>query len=62
MLTAEPQSASWEHKMLNNIAEALGAKKVDNYPDGNFNLIWTQPAPYTKIVKVSSEACPGLDN
>ncbi|KAL3956750.1 hypothetical protein ACCO45_009596 [Purpureocillium lilacinum] len=39
-----------------------GRQKVDNYPDGNFNLIWTQPAPYTKIVKVSSEACPGLDN
>ncbi|UNI22317.1 hypothetical protein JDV02_008216 [Purpureocillium takamizusanense] len=52
----------WEHKQLNNIAEALGAKKVDNYPDDAFNIIWTQPAPYNKIVKVSSEDCPGLDS
>jgi len=51
----------WEHHELNNIAEAIGAKNVDNYPDDSYNLIWTQPYPY-KDISVSSEDCPGLDD
>ncbi|KAI5457930.1 hypothetical protein BGZ63DRAFT_363322 [Mariannaea sp. PMI_226] len=52
----------WEHDELNNIAEELGAKDVDNYPDDSYDLIWTDPSPYSKIVSVTSENCPGLDD
>ncbi|KAI1128464.1 hypothetical protein F5Y10DRAFT_265100 [Nemania abortiva] len=52
----------WEHNELNNIAEELGAKDVDNYPDDSYDLIWTQPYSYGKITDVTSENCPGLDN
>ncbi|KAI1747824.1 hypothetical protein F4782DRAFT_519429 [Xylaria castorea] len=52
----------WEHNELNNIAEQLGAKNVDNYPDDSYNLIWTQPYNYNKVTSVTSENCPGLDN
>ncbi|KAI1825743.1 hypothetical protein F4861DRAFT_164032 [Xylaria intraflava] len=52
----------WEHKQLNNIAEQLGAKDVDNYPDDSYNLIWTQPYDYSKITDTTSENCPGLDS
>ncbi len=47
--------------MLNNIAEALGASDIDNYPDDRYDLIWTDPPNYTKITNVASENCPGLD-
>jgi len=30
----------WEHKVLNNIAEALGAKDVPNYPESQFDRAW----------------------
>ncbi len=53
---------SWEHKQLNNVAEALGADDVDNYPDDSYDLIWTDPYKYTKITSVTSENCPGLDD
>lgn len=52
---------SWAHKQLNNIAEALGAKDVKNYPDDAFNLIWVDPPPYKHITDVLNENCPGLD-
>ncbi|KAI1196830.1 hypothetical protein F5X97DRAFT_201138 [Nemania serpens] len=51
----------WEHDQLNNIAEELGAKDVDNYPDDSYDLIWTQPYDYDKVTAVTSENCPGLD-
>ncbi len=54
-------ATSWEHDHLNNLAEALGASSVDNYPDDRYDLIWTDPPKYTKITKTSSEQCPGLD-
>ncbi|KAI1846252.1 hypothetical protein JX266_007777 [Neoarthrinium moseri] len=52
----------WEHKQLNNLAEALGAKDVDGYPDDSFDLIWTDPYDWTKITDITSENCPGLDD
>ncbi|KAI0395719.1 putative phosphoglycerate mutase family protein [Xylariaceae sp. FL0594] len=52
----------WEHKQLNNLAEELGAKDVDNYPDDAYDLIWTQPYDYDEITSVTSEDCPGLDD
>ncbi|KAH9893834.1 putative phosphoglycerate mutase family protein [Xylariomycetidae sp. FL2044] len=51
----------WEHKQLNNLAEQLGAEDVDKYPDDSFDLIWTDPYPYSGIVSVTSEDCPRLD-
>lgn len=53
---------SWEHKELNNIAEALGADDVASYPSDRFDEIWYDPAPYKKITDIVSENCPGLDN
>lgn len=53
---------SWEHKQLNNLAEALGADDVDNYPDDSYDLIWTDPYDWTEITSVTSENCPGLDD
>ncbi|KAG9234018.1 putative phosphoglycerate mutase family protein [Amylocarpus encephaloides] len=51
----------WEHDNLSNLAEALGMKRPPTYPDESFNLIWTDPVPYTNIIFVTSENCPGLD-
>ena len=53
---------SWEHDQLNNIADELGANNVDQYPSDNYNLIWTDPYPYSEITSITSEDCPGLDN
>ncbi|KAH8666496.1 hypothetical protein BX600DRAFT_461893 [Xylariales sp. PMI_506] len=52
----------WEHKQLNNLAEALGASDVDNYPDDSYDLIWTDPYDWTEITSVTSESCAGLDD
>eukprot|EP01117_Protostelium_nocturnum_P001050 TRINITY_DN11373_c0_g1_i1.p1 TRINITY_DN11373_c0_g1~~TRINITY_DN11373_c0_g1_i1.p1 ORF type:complete len:195 (-),score=55.59 TRINITY_DN11373_c0_g1_i1:70-654(-) len=49
----------WEHKMLNNIAKALGVKKAQNYPSDHYDLIWK--LWNNDIVSVTSEKCPGLD-
>jgi hypothetical protein len=51
----------WKHTQLNTIAEALGASDVSQYPSGSYNLIWTDPYPYSEITSVTSENCPGLD-
>lgn len=53
---------SWQHGQMNNIAEALGASDVENYPEDHFDLIWTLPPDYKEIESVISENCPGLDN
>ncbi|RAL15874.1 putative phosphoglycerate mutase family protein [Aspergillus homomorphus CBS 101889] len=52
----------WEHHMLTDIVEELGNDDPPTYPDDSFNLIWTDPSPYTDITAVTSENCPGLDN
>ncbi|KIM97511.1 hypothetical protein OIDMADRAFT_70695, partial [Oidiodendron maius Zn] len=51
----------WEHGNLHDIVKALGDKNAPDYPDGSYNLIWTDPSPYTDITSVTSENCPGLD-
>lgn len=48
--------------MLNDLAEELGEKQVDEYPSDAFNLILTDNAPYTGVVGITSQECPGLDN
>lgn len=60
-LTAEG-AASWEHSTLTDLAEALGAKHVEDYPDDAFDLIWTLPPKYKKVTSTTSEHCPGLDS
>jgi hypothetical protein len=52
----------WEHDALTNIVEALGDSNAPTYPDGSFNIIWTDPYPYNSITSMTSEDCPGLDN
>ncbi|KAH8899883.1 hypothetical protein GQ53DRAFT_740892 [Thozetella sp. PMI_491] len=61
----------WEHKVLGEIAEELGAKKYGpdsgwkghvKYPGERFDLIWVVPSPYHKITEVKSEKVPGLDD
>jgi len=53
----------WEHDALTDIVHALGASKKNSpdYPDDSFNIIWTDPPPYSGIASSTSENCPGLD-
>ena len=51
----------WEHDNLHDIVKALGDSNAPDYPSGNYNLIWTDPYPYSEIASVTSEDCPGLD-
>ncbi|KAK2599028.1 hypothetical protein QQS21_005494 [Conoideocrella luteorostrata] len=51
----------WEHKMLSELAEALGAENVRAYPSDRFDQIWIDPHPYSQITDIVSEHCPGLD-
>ncbi|KAL4928175.1 putative phosphoglycerate mutase family protein [Aspergillus undulatus] len=52
----------WEHDALTDIIEELGADDAPEYPSDSYDLIWTDPAPYTEIISETSEQCPGLDN
>lgn len=55
----------WEHDALTDICKALGGSKNEcpDYPDNNFNIIWTDPADYSNgVVSSTNENCPGLDN
>ncbi|KUJ18966.1 putative phosphoglycerate mutase family protein [Mollisia scopiformis] len=52
----------WEHGQLTNIVDALGDNNAPTYPDGSFNIIWTDPSPYSSITSMTSEDCPGLDS
>jgi hypothetical protein len=52
----------WEHDALTDIVDALGDKDAPTYPDDSFNIIWTDPYPYSEIVSMTSEGCPGLDD
>ncbi|KFY51547.1 hypothetical protein V496_08818 [Pseudogymnoascus sp. VKM F-4515 (FW-2607)] len=51
----------WEHDALTDIVEELGNNDAPSYPDDSFNLIWTDPSPYSDITATTSENCPGLD-
>jgi len=52
----------WEHGELTDIAEALGDGNAPEYPDDSFNIIWTDPSPYSTITAMTNEDCPGLDD
>ncbi|KAJ5116863.1 hypothetical protein N7456_001211 [Penicillium angulare] len=52
----------WEHGELTDIVEELGDDNAPTYPDDSFNIIWTDPSPYTSITAETSEDCPGLDS
>lgn len=52
----------WEHNALTDIVKKLGDKEAPEYPHDSFDLIWTDPFPYSKIVEITSEKCPGLDS
>ncbi|KAB8298617.1 hypothetical protein EYC80_000796 [Monilinia laxa] len=51
----------WEHDSLTGIVEALGDKNAPKYDDDAFDIIWTDPKPFTAITEMSSENCSGLD-
>ncbi|KFY69740.1 hypothetical protein V501_08360 [Pseudogymnoascus sp. VKM F-4519 (FW-2642)] len=51
----------WEHDALTDIVDALGDSNAPSYPSASFNLIWTDPSPYSAITATTSENCPGLD-
>ncbi|OJJ29795.1 hypothetical protein ASPWEDRAFT_46559 [Aspergillus wentii DTO 134E9] len=51
----------WEHKKLTDIVEELGDDDAPDYPDDRFDVIWTDPSPYSDITDKTSEKCPGLD-
>ncbi|KAF9311058.1 hypothetical protein BG003_007827 [Podila horticola] len=50
----------WEHKVLTDIAEALGDDTPPTFPDDVFGQIWTDPAPYDDVTTITEENCPGL--
>ncbi|KAJ6036276.1 hypothetical protein N7540_000555 [Penicillium herquei] len=52
----------WEHDALTDIVDKLGDDDAPDYPDDSFNIIWTDPSPYTDITSKTSENCPGLDD
>ncbi|OCL01205.1 hypothetical protein AOQ84DRAFT_393826 [Glonium stellatum] len=52
----------WEHDALHDIVKKLGDSDAPDYPDDSFNLIWTDPYPYSQIASTTSEDCPGLDD
>ncbi|KAJ5860081.1 phosphoglycerate mutase family protein [Penicillium soppii] len=51
----------WEHDALTDIAKELGDQTAPSYPDDSYNIIWTDPSPYSTITAETSENCPGLD-
>ncbi|KAJ6015160.1 hypothetical protein N7540_009751 [Penicillium herquei] len=51
----------WEHHRMTDLVEELGYEDAPNYPDDRYDLIWTDPYPYTDITEIISEKCPGLD-
>ncbi|KAE8151592.1 hypothetical protein BDV25DRAFT_152481 [Aspergillus avenaceus] len=51
----------WQHGALTDIIKKLGADDAPTYPDDRFDLIWTDPWPYSAITAETSEQCPGLD-
>ncbi|GIK03809.1 hypothetical protein Aspvir_007883 [Aspergillus viridinutans] len=52
----------WEHDALTDIVDKLGDDDAPTYPDDRFDLIWTDPYPYSEITAQTSEQCPGLDD
>ncbi|KAJ5378076.1 uncharacterized protein N7496_005485 [Penicillium cataractarum] len=52
----------WEHDALTDIVSELGDSDAPSYPDDSYDIIWTDPSPYTAITAKTSENCPGLDS
>ncbi|CAG8044876.1 unnamed protein product [Penicillium nalgiovense] len=52
---------AWRHSNMGGIETELGALEPIEYPDGRFDLIWTDPWPYGNVTSIKSEECPGLD-
>ncbi|CAP94550.1 hypothetical protein EN45_021870 [Penicillium chrysogenum] len=52
---------AWRHSTMGEIEKELGALEPIEYPDGRFDLIWTDPWPYGNVTSIKSEECPGLD-
>lgn len=52
----------WEHDALTDIVQALGDDNAPTYPDDRYDIIWTDPSPYTAVTSETSENCPGLDS
>ncbi|KAE8353080.1 hypothetical protein BDV28DRAFT_133841 [Aspergillus coremiiformis] len=52
----------WEHDALTDIVKKLGGDNAPTYPNDRFDVIWTDPSPYSKVTAETSEQCPGLDN
>ncbi|KAJ5931046.1 hypothetical protein N7466_006539 [Penicillium verhagenii] len=52
----------WEHDALTDIVSELGDDDAPTYPDDSYNIIWTDPSPYTSITAETSEDCPGFDD
>ncbi|KAJ5609973.1 hypothetical protein N7510_006692 [Penicillium lagena] len=50
----------WEHDALTDIVQELGDDNAPSYPDGRYDIIWTDPSPYSNITAKTSENCPGL--
>ena len=46
---------------MHKLVKALGSKTAPKYPKRSYDLIWNVPFPYTKVEKVGSMRCPGLD-
>ncbi|KAJ5600175.1 phosphoglycerate mutase family protein [Penicillium hetheringtonii] len=46
-----------------NILKSWGGHGLEapKYPDDRFDIIWTDPSPYSEITLEDSERCPGLD-
>ncbi|KAL3428080.1 hypothetical protein PVAG01_01589 [Phlyctema vagabunda] len=51
----------WEHDALTDIVKELGDKNAPKYPGDSFDIIWTDPSPFTKAIAFTSENCPGID-
>ncbi|KAJ5812656.1 hypothetical protein N7474_008957 [Penicillium riverlandense] len=50
----------WEHDALTDIVQELGDDNAPSYPDGRYDIIWTDPSPYSNIAAKTGENCPGL--
>ncbi|KZT62899.1 putative phosphoglycerate mutase family protein [Calocera cornea HHB12733] len=56
---AENVLICWEHGELTDIATSLGVADAPEYPDADYNLIWTVTGG--DLISTTSEDCPGLD-
>ncbi|TGO61011.1 hypothetical protein BOTNAR_0136g00140 [Botryotinia narcissicola] len=53
---------SWQHGALTDIVKALGDENAPKWKKHAYDIIWTDPKPYTGLTEITSENCPGLDD